>query len=206
MQKDPGFGHHSIPMITGTSPSFEHVDSALRHLGAGDGATEAHGSLCGLACVVGPRAPGLWVARLSVTHDDQLAGTEADIAVLGELATSTCAALGQGDMSFAPLLPPDDWLLTSRAEALADWCAGFMRGLGEAAGGRATQAVLNSEPGREIMADFAEIARLALGDDETDLEAESAYSELVEFVRVSVQLLFDEFFDVRQGLASAPMH
>ncbi len=109
-------------------------------------------------------------------------------------------------MSFAPLLPPDDWLLAVRAEALAAWCAGFMRGLGEAAAGTATREVLAGEAGREIMADFAEIARLSPGDDESDLEAESAYSELVEFVRVSAQLLFDEFFDLRQGFASAPVH
>ena len=53
------------------------------------------------------------------------------------------------------------------------------------------------------MEDFAEIARVTLGDDETDLEAEAAYTELVEFVRVSVQLVFDELYDVRQDLAAA---
>ena len=56
-------------MISGTSPSFELVESALRNLGAGDGATEAHGSLCGLACVLGARAPAMWVARLAIADD-----------------------------------------------------------------------------------------------------------------------------------------
>ena len=53
------------------------------------------------------------------------------------------------------------------------------------------------------MEDFGEIARVTLGDDETDLEAEAAYTELVEFVRVSVQLVFEEFYDVRRGVTAA---
>ena len=121
--------------------------------------------------------------------------------LLDDLAINTCTALGQGDMSFAPLLPPDDWLLEIRAQALADWCAGFMRGLGEAADVRPAAEVLDGEVRGEIMEDLAEIARLTVGEDETDVEAESAYTELVEFVRVSVQLLFDELCEVRQGLA-----
>jgi uncharacterized protein YgfB (UPF0149 family) len=45
---------------------------------------------------------------------------------------------------------------------------------------------------REILADFKEIAR-AVGDDAAAGEDdEAAWAELVEFVRVSVQLVFDE--------------
>jgi len=193
-------------MTTGTSPSFDIVDSRLRQLGASEGATEAHGSLCGLTCILGVRAQAVWVASLIPTDAASPAGEPADAGILGELATHACAALSEGDMSFTPLLPPDDAPLAVRAEALAGWCAGFMHGLGEAAGGRATQAALSRETSREIIEDFAEIARLTLAEEETDLEAESAYTELVEFVRVSVQLIFEELNDVRQGLASAPTH
>lgn len=193
-------------MTTGNSPSFDLVDSALRQLGAGDGATEAHGSLCGLACVLGPRAPAIWVAGLAEEGGQRRPGAEVEIRLLGELASSTCAALSQGDMSFAPLLPPDDSPLAVRAEALAGWCAGFMHGLGEAGGGRATREALDTETSREIMEDFYDIARLTLDGEESDLEAEAAYTELVEFVRVGVQLLFDELYDVRQQLAAAPLH
>jgi uncharacterized protein YgfB (UPF0149 family) len=56
------------------------------------------------------------------------------------------------------------------------------------------------------MQDFAEIARVTLGEDETELEAEAAYAELVEFVRVSVQLLFEELHDVRHGVAAGGVH
>jgi uncharacterized protein YgfB (UPF0149 family) len=190
-------------MATGVAPSFEVVASALRHLGVTEGPTAAHGSLCGLACVLGARAPGVWVAGLAGTASTADAGSTG---VLGDLASATCAALTDGEMTFMPMLPPDDAPLTARAEGLAEWCSGFMHGLGEAAGSRAVGAALDGELTREIMGDFAEIARVTLGDDESDLEAEAAYTELVEFVRVSVQLVFEELYDLRQGVAGGSLH
>ncbi len=206
MQKDVGRGRRSSTMATGNPPSFEFVASALRQLGAAEGPTEAHGSLCGLTCVLGSRAASVWVARL-VADGDQGATESPDRArVLEDLAAATCAALADGEMTFSPMLPPDDSPLSSRAEGLADWCAGFMRGLGEAAVGGAARRVLDGDVAQEIMDDFAEISRASLGDDDTDLEAEAAYTELVEFVRVSVQLIFEELHGVRQGIAAASVH
>ena len=192
-------------MAIDNSPGFDLVDRALRRLGAAEGAPEAHGSLCGLVCMLGTRAQPMWVAGMSTT--DSATGTpDESVGVLNEIATVTCAALSEGDMAFALLLPPDDRPLAFRTEALADWCAGFMHGLAEAAAVRATGETLNGEVTREIMSDLAEIARVTPGEDETDLEAEAAYTELVEFIRVSVQLVFDELYDVRQGLAAAGVH
>ncbi len=192
-------------MTTDHSPSFDVIDHELRRLGAAEGAPEAHGNLCGLACVLGPGALPVWVAGL--TAADSTAGAPGERAdTLAEVAATTCAALTDGDMAFALLLPPDDRPLSSRAEGLADWVAGFMHGLAEAAAVRAASEALEGEVTREIMGDFAEIARATLGDDEADLEAEAAYTELVEFVRVSVQLVFDELYDVRQRQASVGVH
>jgi hypothetical protein len=193
-------------MATGNPPSFELVDHALRQLGAPEGVTEAHGSLCGLTCILGGRARSVWVAGLVAAGDELAAGDPAQVGVLATLAAATAAALSDGEMSFTPLLPPDEQPLPCRAEGLADWCAGFMHGLGEAAGTGATADILDSEVTREVLQDFAEIARVTLGEDETDLEAEAAYTELVEFVRVSVQLVFEELHEVRQGLAAASVH
>ena len=193
-------------MATRNSTSFDLVDRVLRQLGVAEGAPEAHGSLCGLACVLGPLACPAWVDGLLAAADATGSGRDEQAGILGELAAMTCEALTDGDMAFAPLLPPDDKPLSLRAEGLAEWCAGFMHGLGEAIGTRATREALNGDVTREIMEDFGEIARVTLGDDETDLEAEAAYTELVEFVRVSVQLVFEELYDVRQGVSAASVH
>ena len=64
MQKQIGGGRIRQAMVTGTSPSFERIDSVLQALGATGGAPEAHGSLCGLVCFFGNKAGELWVAGL----------------------------------------------------------------------------------------------------------------------------------------------
>jgi uncharacterized protein YgfB (UPF0149 family) len=189
-------------MATANTPSFDLVDSTLRQLGATGGAPEAHGSLCGLACFPGT----VWVASLVESGAGTSSPDQEDTSVLGALAEVTYASLFEGDMSFSPLLPPDDRPLAARAEGLAEWCAGFMHGLGEAAGDRSASEALSSEVSQEIMEDFGEIARVRLGDDETDLEAETAYADLVEFVRVSVQLMFEELYSVRQGFSATSVH
>jgi uncharacterized protein YgfB (UPF0149 family) len=146
-----------------------------------------------------------WQGVLFDDSSDQQARSGEPAAVLDELAATTCAALAQGDMSFSPLLPADDEPLADRSDGLAEWCAGFMHGLGEAAGG-ASPGALQGEIVREVMADFSEIARAATGDEETVAEAEAAYAELVEFVRVSVQLVFEELHLVRDTLGSSGLH
>jgi len=187
-------------------PNFDMVDGVLRRIGAAGGAPEAHGSLCGLACFLGAQAGRVWVAGLASPGARLPPAAGGDAGVLGDLALVTVDALSQGDMSFSPLLPPDDRPLSLRTAGLADWCAGFMHGLGEAAGHRSAQEALGGDITQEVMADFGEIARVTLDDEETDLEAETAYTELVEFVRVSVQLVFEELHTVRENLSSASVH
>ena len=44
----------------------------------------------------------------------------------------------------------------------------------------------------EVLRDFAEVARAGAVGDESEETEEDAYAELVEFVRVGVQLVYDE--------------
>lgn len=182
-------------MHDGFAAGFDQVDEALRRLGATDGAAEAHGCLCGLACFLGSQAGPFWLAQLS----DAEPATGAAATLLEELAMVTCRALVQGDMSLSLLLPPDEQPLPERTTALAGWCAGFMHGLGEAAGHHARPQALGSATMREIIGDLGEISRAACTGEEPDMAAELAYSELVEFVRVSVQLVFEELRESRSA-------
>jgi hypothetical protein len=206
MQKAIGGGRPRQVMDSGNSPSFDLVEEAFRELGRDGGVPEAHGGLCGLACILGVKAGPLWLTGLVGEAEASTQEGEACQGVLGPLAEGTCAALADGDMSFELLLPPDEAPLAVRTEGLAQWCAGFLHGLGEGAGNTASRDALEGDVAREIMADFGEIARVTLDDEETDLEAETAYAELVEFVRVSVQLLFEDLGNLRQRLAAASVH
>ena len=100
-------------------------------------------------------------------------------------------------MEIVLLLPSDDESLEVRAESLGLWCQGFMHGLGAGGEPGAENPLLANGVTREIIADFSEITRAAYSADETEAEAEAAFMELVEFVRVSVQLAFEELYRVR---------
>lgn len=192
-------------MASSEPPDFAAIDAALRSLGSLARPPEAHGCLCGFACLLGSDAHATWAAELLHEATDQRPDEGGAGILLDELVRSTCAALSDGDMSFTPLLPPDDAPLATRADGLAEWCSGFMRGLGQAAG--RVPAAFTGEITREVVADFSEIARAAAdAADDDDIGAEAAYAELVEFVRVSVQLVFEELHAVRDKMSRPGLH
>src|SRR6266480_5553812 len=121
------------------------------------------------------------------THIRQLlaqARSHAAAASLHALYAATADALLQPDMEFELLLPEDGQSIDARTAALAEWCQGFLYGLG--AGAIPDAGGLPGEVG-EIVRDFAEIARADVDARQAEESNESAYAELVEFVRVGVQ-------------------
>lgn len=203
-------------MTVSNSLSFDAIDDALRRAGAITDPAEAHGSLCGLVCVLGAAAQSPWMADTlptangAVVPDDEAAADPsgmADLAeLLGALAMASSAALEAGDMSFQPLLPEDGESLEQRTVALAAWCQGFNYGLALAVRiGDANEAVQHQTIA-EIVRDFAEVAQLGYTEDEIEGEGEVAWAELVEYVRVSVQLVFEELAEVRQRTGAAVRH
>jgi uncharacterized protein YgfB (UPF0149 family) len=110
---------------------------------------------------------------------------------------------GDGLM-FAPLLPDDDAPLDEQVQALALWCHGFLGGLGTTApnvGREQAVPVRDADSGAvtEILADFAEISRAGLSEEEAagEDQPDFALAEIVEHVRVSAQLLFEELAEHR---------
>lgn len=97
-------------------------------------------------------------------------------------------------MEFAPLLPRDAEPIDARAEALGLWCQGFLYGLGASSLTDATK--LPGEVG-EVVRDLSEITRVGVDSADSLESSEGAYAELVEFVRVGVQLVFDELGPLR---------
>lgn len=123
-------------------------------------------------------------------------------ALLRELAETSWTSLDLGDMSFELLLPSDAEPLEQRVESLGLWCQGYMHGIGAGGQSRTENAIVEHEVIRDIIGDFTEITRAAFADDETEEEGEAAFVELVEYVRVSVQLVFEEFHGIRSDSGS----
>ena len=84
--------------------------------------------------------------------------------------------------------------LSGRADALSSWCKGFLYGLGS--GTTPDPEKVSIEAG-EIIRDFTEITHVGVEADDENEENESAFAEVVEFVRVGVQLLFVELAPAR---------
>ena len=178
-------------------PDYTHIQQLLVQEHALAEAAEAHGMLTGCLCSAAGYSFEDWLREIlpEGRADPQLAET------LRDVYAPTLAALEQPDMGFEPLLPSDAQPIDVRTSALAEWCQGFLYGLG--AGRIPDPSGLPGEVG-EIVRDFAEITRAGVDGAESEESNESAYAELVEFVRVGVQLLFEELEAARRAPAPAP--
>lgn len=173
-----------------TVVEYTEIQEALEAAHSVAEAAEAHGTLAGSLCTSVAYRFEDWLAEILPEGRADPRSTE----TLRELFERTVGALGEDQMQFAPLLPEDAEPIDARASALGLWCQGFLYGLGASPLSDARQ--LPGEVG-EIVRDLSEITRV--GVDATDsLESnEGAYAELVEFVRVGVQLLFEELEPLR---------
>ncbi|HLJ38508.1 MAG TPA: UPF0149 family protein [Steroidobacteraceae bacterium] len=182
-------------------PEYAQIEQLLKEQRSLTEAAEAHGTLTGCLCAVSDYAFQDWLREIlpEGRAEPQAADT------LYGLFTGTVAALEQIDMEFEPLLPSDAQPLEARTEALAQWCQGFLYGLGS--GAIPDAAGLPGDVG-EVVRDLSEITRAGVDADQDEESNEGAYAELVEFVRVGVQLLFEELSPARhqQLPAAAPLH
>ncbi len=186
-------GYHAA-MIPGIR--FKDFEDILAAAGSHADAAEAHGSLCGALCATSPYRIDDWVNEIL---PDRASLSPEDVATIERVFSATAAAFGDQGMGFAPLLPDDEQPLTGRANALALWCTGFLYGLGD--GRIADLDGLSGHVG-EIVRDFTEIARASGDDADGDEANEQAYAELVEFIRVAAQVVFEELHPLRAQVFS----
>jgi uncharacterized protein YgfB (UPF0149 family) len=169
---------------------YSEIQRSLVHSHALAEPAEAHGQLAGALCALVPYRMEDWLAE--ILPESSLAGA-AD-PVLESLYNATVASLAGGDMDFDLLIPGDDRPIEERTQALTSWCTGFLYGLGTTA---ADPQRLPGELG-EIVRDLTEITLADVDANDTQEANESALAELVEFVRVGVQLVFDELEPLRE--------
>lgn len=171
-------------------PDYGQLQATLGGPDTGSAAAEAHGTLCGLLCAAAEDMPDTWIQNTLADAEEYSFGGRADArSLLEALNEATIEALAGGDMAFQLLLPGDESELEDRAAALACWCNGFLYGLA-VRGLRPIEEL--PEELREILADFSEIGRAGVAEEEVEEAGESAYMELAEYVRVAVQLVYDE--------------
>lgn len=171
---------------------FRDFEDVLAAAGSLADAAEAHGSLCGALCSMSPYNMQDWVNEIL---PDGKSLSEESAAMIERVFTATATSFGEQGMEFEPLLPDDEQPLNGRANALALWCTGFLYGLGT--GQICDLDALNGDVG-EIVRDFTEISRATGDDADADESNEQAYAELVEFIRVAAQVVFEELLPLRR--------
>ena len=165
--------------------SHAELGAALAGLRCSVGASDLHGSLTGFLCGGGVATSSTWLQRLALQAETDGLGAEP---LLQRLFQECRAQLGDAQLGFEPLLPDAEQPLALRAEAMVEWCRGFLGGLG-LAGVDASRGL--SADAAEILHDLGTIAASQFDYDDAE-EDESSLTEIVEFLRVAVLLLHAE--------------
>jgi uncharacterized protein len=177
--------------------TFNELQRALLQSHALTDAAEAHGTLVGALCATGCSLHE-WLAEIlpdgRASHDAA--------ASLRAVFDATSVSLGDSEMSFQPLLPSDDDPIAERTTALGEWCQGFLYGLGVGVAVPDVSALQGEAA--EVLRDMTEITHVDVDPADSEESNEAAYAELVEFVRVGVQLLFEQLQPLRDPSPQRP--
>lgn len=181
---------------------YGQLESVLAQAGAPVSAAEGHGILCGLCSVRPVVNSGDWEPLIL----GDLAPGNPSVAdarhFLEQLWRQGIQQLESSECAFQLLLPPDSRRLSQRTELLGCWCAGFLYALGLA--GDEAYGRLSSEA-REFVRDLSEISRIDTGVEGDDAE-ERAYTEVLEYVRVGVLMVYEDLRESRQPPGADRVH
>jgi uncharacterized protein YgfB (UPF0149 family) len=171
-------------MSTAHLPLFEHLTGLLNPLNP----AELHGLLCGLLCADEGLNSDQWLHYAGEMLVEEVELSEPVREVLAKLLQYGIAQMKDSDGSITPLLPDDDAPLNQRADALGAWCHGLLYGLGLGLG-QVEQHRRLSEESQEFLRDATEIAQVGFDADEAGEADETAYAEVVEYLRVGLLLI-----------------
>jgi hypothetical protein len=179
------------------SVNHDELDAALKRCGATWDAGQAHGLLCSRLAILGTDAGIGWLDQvLEGSNPDDALRRECE-SMLDALYAFTHRQLADRQSEFEPLLPDDSDSAMVRADAIARWCEGFLHGLVSGSPDERLKERLASDPLSDIIKDMLQITRATVDEDLDDETNESAYEELVEYLRVAVQLTYEELAEFR---------
>lgn len=148
---------------------------------------EVHGILTGMIAGGASLKGDDWLLLLSdLIHEGQ-SFSPAVTERLKALAADICASMRDPDLGFNLVLPSDHESLGERLTSMIGWVQSFLVGFGV----NQTNLTGLSDDVREVIDDMVEIAKLDFAVDE-DEEAERAFFEVVEYLRISAMLCFNE--------------
>lgn len=147
--------------------------------------SDLHGSLTGFLCGGGRASINDWLEVLALDPDGNAFSSHA---ALQRLFRSCSAQFAGTPADIEPLLPAANAPLSQRADALVEWCRGFLGGFGLA--GTAQRIDLSADA-KEVLADFGTVAasRFDASDKSEDAQA---LADVLDFARTGAALLYSE--------------
>ncbi len=166
---------------------FEIVETILEKHDADQGAAESHGIAVGMLCIDIRTDAENWLQEI-FDPSTQLINEDRDIMLSLFQQTTDLLNPDEELFEFDLFLPDQYSTLTNQAEAIRNWCQGFLFGIGY-------KTSSGSWPGEcdEIMRDVVEITRM-----ETEIssdEDENLLMEIHEYLRSAVLLIKSQLLE-----------
>lgn len=172
-------------------PAFEEVSHILIQVHTQTTPSELHGVLSGLVCI-GSRLNGkFWLDSLLQRFKSFGDFAKENQGLILSLYDGICRQLnGMEDEYFEIMLPNENSSLTKRAEALSQWCQGFLYGLNVV-----DNLIDTTTPDdvHEALRCISELAKLDFTDIQVGEMDATAYFNVLEYVESSVEMIYLEF-------------
>ena len=173
--------------------NFEYIDKIRKKSGINIDVSECHGNISACLCSDNMAAEALLPEEIKADESSLSSETMKLKTVFLSLIAETLEQLNDAEMSFYPLLSPDSESITDRTLSLSSWCQGFIDGFGDViAQKNISNDHIEQDIIGEIIEDFSQISKLTSASVMNDDGEELAYMEVVEYVRVGAQLIFEE--------------
>lgn len=172
-------------MSSSDLPNYDQFCVILEQLELPETPAELHGRLCGYLCANSQhKAQEMLTTLLGTGHSDQEA-----VKSINELLATSAQQLNASDLNFQLLLPNDDDDLSQRTAELGSWCRAFCQSLNDC---HIHIQDLNEEDSQEALAHIQEFSEVDSDDLNIDEENEKALTELHEYLRMAVLMIFTE--------------
>ena len=170
------------------TPEYKQIENALSSVQSPYSPEDCHGMLCAMLIVNNSLKLKRWLDEICTHEQSEQEITQNEHDALKSLYDHTRQELNDAFLNFSLLIPEESSSLRERVASLKKWCDGFLFGLALAGVKDMSQL---PEDSFEIMQDIVTISQ-ASEDGEEDEINESAYLDIVEYVRMGVLLVNEE--------------
>jgi len=165
-------------------PNYDELVIIFEQIKPESSVSESHGIICGFICA-GREMHGKAMISPFLQQLGNSSAQGQDPVL--ELYKESSEKIQNFEFDFQLMLPDEDAKLSQRAEALSQWCQGFLVALKMAG----IEAGFTDES-RQVFERFSEIATIDFEAIDFEEEDEKTYFEITEYVRFATLLFYNE--------------